>query len=236
MTRPETRPASRLLAGTGSAADGMPGVAAAQLGVAVVGLVGFVLLTVLVALRGNLPFDGPLRDTALAWHNLYSLWDLISNAANFPLIGIAAAIILWLLYRHRRREALLVFIALALVTAGSEGVKQLVHRPRPPASNAVVPGVIYSYPSGHELESVVILGIVALLVWRSGAPKAVRVAVAVAVILFCAAVAVARVAIDAHWPSDVLAGFLGGIGVLALVADLTRPAAAPAHAPRTADA
>ena len=35
------------------------------------------------------------------------------------------------------------------------------------------------------------------------------------------ALAVARVAIDAHYPSDVLAGFLAGIGVLGLFAVLT---------------
>jgi len=39
--------------------------------------------------------------------------------------------------------------------------------------------------------------------------------------LFCLAVAVARIAINAHWPSDVLEGLVGGIGVLALVALLT---------------
>ena len=193
------------MAGTAAACDS-DRMATVQMAIAGVGLVGFVLLTILVKASGNLPFDGPLRDLALGWHNWYGVWDFISNAANLPLIGVAAAIVVWLLFRRRRREALLVFIALALVTAGSEGVKELVHRPRPPASTAVVPGVVYSYPSGHELESVVILGIVALLVWRSRAPRALRVAVAMAVALFCAAVAVARVAIDAHWPSDVLAG------------------------------
>jgi membrane-associated phospholipid phosphatase len=118
-------------------------------------------------------------------------------------------------------------ITLGLVTAGSEGVKQLVHRPRPPDSQTVVPGVIYSYPSGHELEAIAILGIVALLVWRSGAPRVLRVAFAIAIALFCAAVAFARVAINAHWPSDVLGGVLGGVGVLALVALITRGSRTP---------
>lgn len=192
--------------------------------IAAVGLAGFAILTALLWARVTLPFDAPMRDAALQWRAWSSLWDLISNAANFPLIGIAVAIVAWLLWKRRRRDAVLVAITLALVTAGSEGVKQLVHRPRPPDSQTVVPGVIYSYPSGHELEAIAILGIVALLVWRSRAPRAVRVAVAVAVALFCVAVAFARVAINAHWPSDVLGGMLGGVGVLALVALLTRDA------------
>jgi membrane-associated phospholipid phosphatase len=205
--------------------------------IAALGLGAFVVLTVLLWAHATIPFDAPIRDYLLQWSSWHELWNDISQAANFPLIGIGVAIVAWLLWRRRRREAVLVMITLALVTAGSEGVKQLVHRDRPPNSDTVVPGVVYSFPSGHELEAVTIIGIVALLVWRSGAPRAVRVAVAIAAALFCLAVAVARIAINAHWPSDVLAGLVGGIGVLALVALLThdegRARAVPtAHADR----
>ena len=190
---------------------------------AVLGLAGFAILTGLVAARVALPFDAPLRAIALQWTAWSTVWDVISQAANIPLVIIGVAIVAWLWWKGHRREAVLVIITLALVTAGSEGVKQLVHRPRPPGSTTVVPGVIYSYPSGHELESVTILGIVALLAWRSSRPRAARLALAIAVAVFCVAVAVARVAINAHYPSDVLAGLLGGIGVLATFAILTRP-------------
>ncbi len=190
--------------------------------IAIVGLVGFAILTVVLYAHVTPFFDPPIRDALLQYKAWHTLWNDISEAANFPMIGIAVGIVAFLWWRHRRREAILVAITLGLVTAGSEGIKQLVHRPRPPDSQTVVPGVIYSFPSGHELEAVCILGIVALLVWRSRAPRPVAVAVAILVAVFCAWVAIARIAINAHWPSDVLAGFLGGIGVLALVARLTR--------------
>ncbi|HYM82591.1 MAG TPA: phosphatase PAP2 family protein [Candidatus Dormibacteraeota bacterium] len=189
---------------------------------AIVGLAGFAVVTWLVAARIDLPFDAPLRAFALQWTSWSTVWALISEAANIPLVVIGVAVVAWLLWKRRWREAVLVIVTLALVTAGSEAVKQLVARPRPPGSTTVVPGIIYSYPSGHELESVTILGIVALLVWRSRRPRAARLGVAIAVAVFCAAVAVARVAIDAHYPSDVLAGLLGGVGVLALFALLSR--------------
>ncbi len=207
----------------GREAAGDAGVPWPWLVLAVVGLVGFASVTALAWARVTFPFDAPLRSIALQWSAWSGVWAAISDAANIPLIVIGVAIVAWLLWKGHRREAVLVIITLALVTAGSEGVKQLVHRPRPPGSSTVVPGVIYSFPSGHELESVTILGIVALLAWRSSRPRAARLAVAIAVALFCAAVAVARVAIDAHYPSDVLAGLLGGLGVLAVFALLTRP-------------
>lgn len=190
--------------------------------VAAVGLAGFALLTGLVWAHVALPFDAPLRDAALGWSAWNGLWSAISEAANIPLIVIGVGIVAWLLWKGRRREAVLVIVTLALVTAGSEGVKQLVARPRPPGSETVVPGVIYSFPSGHELEAVTILGIVALLAWRSRRPRPLRIGIAVLVALFVVLVAVARVAINAHWPSDVLAGLLGGVGVLALFTLLTR--------------
>lgn len=189
---------------------------------AVAGLVGFAILAVVLYAHIMPFFDPPIRDALLQYRAWHVLWNDISEAANFPMIGIAVAIVVYLWWRHRRREAILVAVTLGLVTAGSEAVKQLVHRPRPPESQTVVPGVIYSFPSGHELEAVCILGIVALLVWRSRAPRPVAVAVAVLVAVFCAWVAIARISINAHWPSDVLAGFLGGIAVLALVIRLTR--------------
>jgi membrane-associated phospholipid phosphatase len=189
---------------------------------AIAGLAWFAILSVVLYAHVTPFFDPPIRDALLQYKAWHELWNDISQAANFPLIGIAVGIVLFLWWKHRRREAILVAVTLALVTAGSEGVKELVHRPRPPASDTVVPGVIYSFPSGHELEAVTILGIVAVLVWRSRAPRAVAWTVAILVAIFCAWVGIARIAINAHWPSDVLAGLLGGIGVLALVIRLTR--------------
>lgn len=194
----------------------------ACLALAVLGLGGFAVLTWAVVSRIAIPFDQSTLDLARSWSAFSGVWELLSNAANIPMIFVGVGLVLWLFWKGARREAVLVIVTLALVTGGSEAVKQLVHRPRPPGGDTVVPGVIYSFPSGHVLEAVTILGIVAVLVWRSSQPLLVRVVVAVAIAVFVALVAVARVAINAHYPSDVLAGFLAGIGVLAIFILLTR--------------
>ena len=189
--------------------------------IALVGLIGFVGMTVFIASHGVVPFDVPLLDRARAYSAYHDLWDLLSNAAYLPLIAIGVGLVVWLFVKRQRREAILVILILAAITAGSEAIKQLVARPRPPGSDTVVPGVVYSYPSGHVLEAVAIFGIIAILLWRSSLPFLVRAGFAIAVTGFVVALAVARVAIDAHYPSDVLAGFLAGIGVLGLFAILT---------------
>jgi membrane-associated phospholipid phosphatase len=131
----------------------------------------------------------------------------------------------WLFLTKRRREALLVLLMLAAVTAGSEGVKQLVGRPRPSGTGDGIPGVVYSYPSGHMLEVLTILGLVAVRSWRSARPEWLRLAAVVLVGIEVVLVGIARLALNAHYPSDVLASVFGGVGVLGLYAWMTRPGA-----------
>jgi membrane-associated phospholipid phosphatase len=68
-----------------------------------------------------------------------------------------------------------------------------------------------------------ILGSVALRLWRSAAALALRVGVAVLAAVEVVLVAVARLALGAHYPTDVLAGVLGALGALGLYAWFTRP-------------
>ncbi|HEX7471652.1 MAG TPA: phosphatase PAP2 family protein [Candidatus Limnocylindrales bacterium] len=199
---------------------------AAWLLVGLGGLIGFVLLTLAVAGGVVFAFDQPLLTLAHSWDGNPLVWKAISESANIPLIVIGLGFVLWLFFTKRRREALLVLIMLAAVTAGSEGVKQLVSRPRPEAGTADgIPGVVFSYPSGHVLEALTILGFVALRIWRTSRPVVLRLIVVIAVAIDVVLVGVARLALSAHYPTDVLAGLLGGFGVLGLYAWLTREGA-----------
>jgi undecaprenyl-diphosphatase len=192
---------------------------------ALVSLAGFVALTVAVASRVVFPFDQSLLALARDWAGWKVLWQVISETANIPLIVIGLGFVVWLFLTKRRREALLVLIMLAAVTAGSEGVKQLVGRDRPSGTGDGIPGVVYSYPSGHELEVVSILGIVAVRFWRTSRLVLLRLGLVILVAIEALLVGVARLALNAHFPTDVLAGLLGGIGALSLYAWWTRPGA-----------
>ena len=131
--------------------------------------------------------------------------------------------VVWLVATKRRREAAIVLVMLAAVTLGSEGVKELVARPRPSGTDPNIPGVVYSFPSGHVLEALTILGIITIRGWRSSWAHAAKLALVVAVIVWVLLVGLARMALNAHYPSDVLAGLLGGSGALAVYGSLTRP-------------
>jgi undecaprenyl-diphosphatase len=197
----------------------------AWLVLAIACLVGFVVLTVAVAIGLILPFDQPLLALARSWDGSPFIWQAISESANIPLIVAGLGLVAWLFWTKRRREAVLVLLMLAAVTAGSEGVKQLVGRPRPSGTGDGIPGVVFSYPSGHVLEVLTILGFIAVRSWRSSRGLPVRVAFVIFVTIEVMLVAVGRLALNAHYPSDVLAGFLGALGALGLYAWLTRPGA-----------
>jgi membrane-associated phospholipid phosphatase len=194
---------------------------------AALGLAGFLLLTVLVASKVVIPFDQPLLAFARGLDRLPDVWQALSWSANIPLVVIGLGLMVWLFVTKRRREALIVLLMLIAITAGSEGFKQLVARSRPSGTDPTIPGVVYSYPSGHVLEALTILGIVAIRSWRSSRPLAARLAVAVVVIVWVLLVGVARMAINVHYPSDVLAGLLGAMGVLGVYGWLTRPGREP---------
>jgi undecaprenyl-diphosphatase len=191
--------------------------------IALVSLAGFVALTVAVASGVAFPFDPSLLALARSWAGWALLWHALSESANIPLIDVGQGFVVWLFWTKRRREALLVLIMLAAVTAGSEAVKQLVGRDRPSGTGDGIPGVVYSYPSGHELEVVSILGMVAVRIWRTARSVLLRRGVVILVAVEALLVAVARLALNTHYPTDILAGLLGGIGALSLYAWWTRP-------------
>src|ERR1700694_4051832 len=90
----------------------------AWLVVGLVGLVGFVLLTVAVWARIVFPFDQPLLTVTHSWDGNPDVWKVVSGTANIPLIVIGLGFVIWLFVTKRRREAVLVLLMLAAVTAG----------------------------------------------------------------------------------------------------------------------
>lgn len=182
----------------------------------------FIGLTVVIAQHVVVPLDRPWLDAARGWTGLTPFWRLLSDSANYPLIAIGVGIVLWLLLHGERREAVMVVIVLAAATAGSEAVKQLVGRERPLGTDPTIPGVVYSYPSGHTLEAATIYGIIAILIWRGRWPSSMKVGIALLFAVLVVLVGVARVAMAEHYPTDVFAGLLAGIGDLAVFAGLTQ--------------
>jgi undecaprenyl-diphosphatase len=196
-------------------------VAVAWVVMAVVGLVAFAAVTVALLNRVTFPFDQPILATVRPWAGDGTIWRVLSESANYPLIVIGVGMVLVLFVKGRHREAILVAVALIAITAGSEGVKQLVARPRPEGTDPNIPGVVYSYPSGHVLEALTIFGIIAIHVVRSRSPRWLAALVVLAVVVDAFLVGLSRMVLNAHWPSDAIASGLAAAGVLGIYGFLT---------------
>lgn len=128
-------------------------------------------------------------------------------------VALVVVVLLWV----RRQRRLALWAATTVVVGSLLGVtlKLIVARARPSLADAVDEAIGYSFPSGHALNSLVILGVFALLAiplverqWRA--------VVWAGFALTVALVGFARVSLGVHYVSDVVAGWLIGAGLIAV--------------------
>ena len=124
---------------------------------------------------------------------------------------------------------------IGLASLGNELAKGLIARARPDLIQPIVVERGYSFPSGHAALSMVGYGVAVLLVARSGAPRGVKVAAAFAAGCLVALIGISRVYLGAHFPTDVLAGWLAGGAVVLILAWLSPASKARAGAPAASD-
>ncbi len=115
------------------------------------------------------------------------------------------------------RPLLASFIALPIMALVVNSLlKALIDRPRPSETlvqvteRAAGPG----FPSGHVMNSVIILGFLCVLANDCIRLRPLRLAVQATSVVVIAFTGPARVYTGAHWPSDVIAGYVFGAIVL----------------------
>lgn len=173
--------------------------------------------------RIDSPTLAAAHDYGMSHPGWVRFWDVFSTVfapVVFRLAGMVAAVVA--LVRRRLRAAL--FVLVALETGGwlTRVAKGLADRPRP--ATALVHAGSSSFPSGHALGAM--LGVTVLLaVLLPLLTARARAAAVVVGALIVVAVGVARVALNVHHPSDVLAGWALGYLWFAVWARLLKPAA-----------
>lgn len=141
----------------------------------------------------------------------------------FPRMGVplttGIAALFWLL--RFRLEALFLILS-STSSLLNRLIKVLIKRPRPTKELVAVARVINepSFPSGHVMHYMNLFGMLTYFLatnWRSGRLRNVLIAACVSLITL---VGPSRVYLGAHWPSDVMAGYVyGGLwfgGLMAL--------------------
>ena len=125
-------------------------------------------------------------------------------------ITLLAEVLAPLIWAGHRRSAMWLAGMMAVGTLLNLALKQAFAAPRPDLLPHLDLVHTYSFPSGHSAGNMMFFGALAMLAGRRGAYWGAAV-----VILL---IGVSRVWLGVHWPSDVLAGWVEGLGWLAFCA------------------
>ncbi len=141
----------------------------------------------------------PFLDKLMPW---------LSSLGDYGMIWIVAALALIAAKQHRRCGITLAIGLICSLLIGNLLLKPLVARPRPCWLDETVILLTamprdHSFPSGHSLSGFIAAAVLLRYDRRFGVP-----ALALAVLL-----AFSRLYLFVHFPSDVLAGILLGIGI-----------------------
>lgn len=148
---------------------------------------------------------------------LTTMAHVASTAGSAFVLVPLALIVSWLLWRRNERNgALFIAISFAGATAISTLDKVLVGRPRPPVHHleAVTSG---SFPSGHTTEATA-FGVALLLTFLATRPRrGLAVLAAIVTAAGVAAVALSRIYLGVHYPTDIAGGLVLGGGWTVIV-------------------
>ena len=164
----------------------------------------FLALAVIVFSVGLLPGDTALYNEILSrrtpavreffsWANIFGNWKGL----------VPATVLLFVLSPHARRRWWLIALILIGAPVFEHAAKVLVGRTRPQ-------GRAMGFPSGHSTGAAAFAVLAIYFAVKERWGRMQRFAVTIAVLCVMVLVGIARMVLHAHWPSDVLGGFLLG--------------------------
>jgi hypothetical protein len=180
---------------------------------------GFSLLAVSVHEQSGVTAVDPNLMQDVVEHRTTALTHaahVLSLAGSEAVVGaLALLLVIALLERRGPRCAGITAVTMAASAFLTVTIKLVFGRQRPGAIDRLGPlDTSYSFPSGHTLNSAVLIGLFCLLLLPLVPRSVQRVAVAVGVLL-AAGIGASRVYLGYHWTTDVIASWLVAAVLLA---------------------
>ena len=176
-------------------------------------------------------FDAGAQKLVDGWRGSYDdLMVFLTTAGAFvPMTLLASAVLVLLIAAGRTREARFLLSSALGCLLLNVLLKLAFHRARPHAAPAYLlprPSSL-SFPSGHTMGSAGVIGSLALVVRVLRPPRTVWISVAVLCAVLVLGVALSRVYLGAHYPSDVLGGLFAAASWISAVTGWVYPRLLP---------
>jgi undecaprenyl-diphosphatase len=179
-------------------------------------LILFVVVLVLAATHVTAPMD---RATELQIHRAFGartmgLFSDISTLGGPTAHTIAVVALTAVLLVLRRFWSVTFFLAVQAGSAAGSVAKIATHRVRPHLFTGAYHASGYSFPSGHALGATLFCGAILYLLWAALDSKAVLVFLSAVSAVCVLLVALSRVVLGVHYPTDVEGGIALGLAWL----------------------
>jgi membrane-associated phospholipid phosphatase len=141
----------------------------------------------------------------------------LGNRAGAYWTGLALSLPLIIGFAWTRRwRPVILLVAVLAIRALNNTIKALVDSPRPTPDLVRVTEDAHGlgFPSGHAMGATLTFGALAVLTWRYLPTGPWRTSIALACLAMIPVVGFGRIQTGAHWPTDVLGGYLLGAAIL----------------------
>lgn len=162
-----------------------------------------------------LTFDTTIINWLHSFQNLDAIMFWITQSGSVESISVFSLITMYYLKNYKKGLIDIAFFLLTVVGGAllNYVLKLSFHRARP-SINDFIDAVGFSFPSGHAMGSMIFYGAVTYFILRSERNKRIKFTFTVLSIVFILMIGISRIYLNAHYPSDVIAGYLAGFSWL----------------------
>lgn len=175
---------------------------------------GFVDLTEELVENNLEVFDRDVTAEVVSWRSdrLTQFLTFITNVGDTVgyIVIIALLVIFFLIRRYNWKYILQTVSVLLLATLSNMALKEFVNRSRPAAEHLVSVNTL-SYPSGHAMSAMGFYGFLIFLIARYKVNRLLKIPLISLFSILIFLIGFSRIYLGVHFPSDVLAGYIGGL-------------------------